>query len=80
MPKALCILGMVIALLLGVFFLADLAVLRLASGGMSGTMNIIMDVGFSSRGDPRLYQLVHLARADVKAGLGIGDWNSIPNP
>ena len=46
MPKALCILGMVIALLLGAFFLADLAVLRMAAGGMTPTMNTIMDVGF----------------------------------
>ncbi len=51
MPKALCILGMVIAVLLGVFFLADLAMpilnmKRMAFEGMSKTMNIIMDVGF----------------------------------
>jgi hypothetical protein len=46
MPKALCILGMVVALLLGVFFLADLAVLRMAGGGMTPTMNTIMDIGF----------------------------------
>jgi hypothetical protein len=46
MSKALCILGMVIAVLLGVFFLADLTVLRMAAGGMSRTLNVIMDVGF----------------------------------
>jgi hypothetical protein len=46
MPKALCILGMVVAILLGVFFLADLAVLRVASGAVSPAMNTIMDVGF----------------------------------
>jgi hypothetical protein len=46
MPKALCILGMVVAILLAVVFLADLAVLRMASGAVSPTMNTIMDVGF----------------------------------
>jgi len=46
MPKALCIVGMVIAVLLGVFFLADLAVLHMARGGMTPTLNTIMDVAF----------------------------------
>jgi hypothetical protein len=46
MPKALCIVGMVIAVLLGVFFFADLTVLHMARGGMPPTMNTLMDVGF----------------------------------
>jgi hypothetical protein len=46
MPKALCILGMVIAVLLGIFFLADIAVLHMASGGVTSTMSTLMDVGF----------------------------------
>ncbi len=46
MPKALCIVGMVIAVLLGIFFLADLAVLHMARGGMTAAMNTIMDLAF----------------------------------
>ena len=46
MPKALCILGMVVAVLLAVFFLADLAILRMAAGGLSPAMQTIMDVAF----------------------------------
>ena len=46
MPKALCILGIVIAFLLGLFFVLDLAFLRLAGGGMPPTMNTIMDLAF----------------------------------
>jgi hypothetical protein len=46
MPKVLCIFGMVIAVLLGIFFVADLAVLRMAAGAVSPAMNTIMDVVF----------------------------------
>jgi TRAP-type C4-dicarboxylate transport system permease small subunit len=45
MPKALCIFGMVIALLLAVIFLADLFV-RMAGGAITPAMNTIMDVVF----------------------------------
>lgn len=45
MPKALCILGMVIAALLGILFALDL-VMRLPAGGITPTMNTLVDVVF----------------------------------
>jgi len=45
MPKALCILGIVIAFLLGLLFLLDLAFFHMAGKEMR-TMSTIMDLGF----------------------------------
>ena len=45
MPKALCILGMVVAVLLAALFGIDL-VLRFPSGAISPGMNTVIDVGF----------------------------------